>query len=872
MSAAVIDLNDVRPFYTRLDRYDLDLIVQRLRETAEHWVPRLFPNGRRSGDEWRLANIRGDAPRKMGSCVITLRGPHAGDWIDFDGNQGGGPISAIEEMTGLNGRALIVEAAEIAGVAPGAPERRMLQVPPPAKRDPALEIERLIGGALPLRGSVGEAYLRTRGLSDPGSPDLLFHPDLPDFDSRRGWPGLIALTRFADGTRAPGIHRTFLLDDGSAKAPAGKKMLGTVKDAAVRLFAMPIDGHLGVAEGIETALAAHALFGMPVWAALSADGLARFLWPEGTTRITIYADAGDAGRQAAAALSDRLNQANIANEIVLPIHGDDFNDDLIRGARPEDYGGGTTAPAASMAPEPFAETAAAPVPPTVPSGNGIEALMAAAEALTNPPDLSALGQLLGRAALARLDPLPERQILARIKTATGISMSILEKQMGELRRRVNVGGDPHARIARPPWFNRLRQDLAGTPERNEANVIIALSSDVVFAGVLAFDDFAQEIVVRQPLPWDAPTQTFPRPWEDADDVRTAEWLQLRGVNVAPLVVGRAVGAVAREHRIHPVRDWLDHLRWDGTPRIQTWTSTYLGAEPTPFHHTIGALWMISAVARIFRPGVKADHMLILEGPQGARKSTALKVLAGENWFTDELPELGSKDAALHMQGIWIVEIAELDAIGRAEVSRIKAFLTRTTDRFRPPYGRYTVEVPRQCVFAGTVNPDTYLRDETGNRRFWPLRCGTIDIAALARDRDQLWAEAVHRFREGAIWWIDDAALLAEAHEQQDRRYQSDAWDDLIEHWLTHEIRTVSDGFPDYGNSRTESVPRPEPLKDVSVGEILEEAIGLEPARWTRGDQMRVSAYLKANGWERYRRRDDSGREAPREWRYRRGSG
>ena len=101
--------------------------------------------------------------------------------------------------------------------------------------------------------------------------------------------------------------------------------------------------------------------------------------------------------------------------------------------------------------------------------------------------------------------------------------------------------------------------------------------------------------------------------------------------------------------------------------------------------------------------------------------------------------------------------------------------------------------------------------------------------------------------------------------------ESDAWDDLIEHWLTHEIRTVSDGFPDYGNSRTESVPRQEPLRDVSVGEILEEAIGLEPARWTRGDQMRVSAYLKANGWERYRRRDEGGREAPREWRYRRGS-
>ena len=856
MSAAVIDLNDVRPLHSQQDRYDLDLIVQRLRDAADDWVPRLFPRGRRLGDEWRLANIRGDAPRKMGSCVITLRGPRAGDWIDFDGNHGGGPISAIEEATGLDGRALIAEAAEIAGVAPGAAERLASPTPPAAKRDPTHEIARLIAGALPLAGSPGDAYLRARGLGDPECPDLLCHPDLPDFDTRRGWPGLIALPRVVTGERAAGIHRTFLLDDGSAKGPAGKKMLGSVADAAVRLFAMPADGHLGIAEGIETALAAHALFGTPVWAALSADGLARFRWPEGTTRVAIYADAGDAGRQAAATLSDRLNRADIPNEIVLPLHGDDFNDDLMRGACAADYHAGRDVAATG----PAAQVEAHPV-----GDKDIAALVTAAEALTNPPDITALGQLLGRVALARLDPLPARQILAHIKVATGIPMAILEKQLTELGRRVNASGDPNARIAKPAWFNHLRQDMAGTPERNEANVIIALTSDVAFAGVLAFDDFAQAIVVRQPLPWDGATGPFPRPWEDADEVRTAEWLQLRGVNVAPMVVGRAIGAVARDHRIHPVRDWLDHLRWDGTPRIETWTSTYLGAEPTAFHHTVGALWLISAVARIFRPGVKADHMLILEGPQGARKSTAIKVLAGEEWFTDELPELGSKDAAIHMQGIWIVEIAELDAIGRAEVSRIKAFLTRTTDRFRPPYGRYTVEVPRQCVFAGTVNPDTYLRDETGNRRFWPLRCGTIDIAALARDRDQLWAEAVHRFREGAIWWIDDAALLAEARSAQEARYQGDAWDARIDRWLTHDTRSVNRGHAGYEDWQDEEFERAEPIRDVSVGEILEGALGIEPAKWTKIDQMRVGAWLKSRHWERYRRRTGEARE----WRYRR---
>jgi len=845
----MIDLNDVG---TSSPRHDLAAVRDRLAITAADWLPRLFPEAQLAHDRraLRCADLSGRAPRKDGSCTMHLDGPYAGWAFDYATGERAGPIDLISQATGLCDGALFDEAARIAGMDHPPPRSA-----PRPKPDHSAEIARLVAGAVPLAGTLGEAYLRARVLLNPASPDLMFHPDLPDFETKRGWPGLIALARFANGDRAPGVHRTFLLDDGSAKAPVGKKMLGSVADAAVRLFAMAEDGHLGVAEGIETALAAHTLFSTPVWAALSADGLARFRWPEGTTRITIYADAGDAGRQAAATLSDRLNRADILNEIVLPLHGDDFNDDLMREAHAEDYRAGRDLPASS-------EPAGAEVLPA--DDDDIAGLVIAAEALTNPPNISSLGQLLGRIALARLDPLPARQILARIKTSAGIPMSILEKQLSELGRRVNATGDPNARIAKPAWFNRLRQDMAGTPERNEANVIIALTSDAAFAGVLAFDDFAQSIVVRQPLPWESATGPFPRPWEDADEVRTAEWLQLRGVNVAPMVVGRAIGAVARDHRIHPVRDWLDNLRWDGTPRIETWTSTYLGADPTAFHHTVGALWLISAVARIFRPGAKADHMLILEGPQGARKSTALKVLAGEEWFTDELPELGSKDAAIHMQGIWIVEIAELDAIGRAEVSRIKAFLTRTTDRFRPPYGRYTVEVPRQCVFAGTVNPDTYLRDETGNRRFWPLRCGTIDIASLARDRDHIWAEAVHRFREGAIWWIDDAVILAEAAAAQEARYQADAWDARIDRWLTHDTRSVNRGHAGYEDWQDEEFERAEPIRDVSVGEILEGALGIEPAKWTKGDQMRVGAWLKSRHWERYRSRIG----AAREWRCR----
>ena len=182
---------------------------------------------------------------------------------------------------------------------------------------------------------------------------------------------------------------------------------------------------------------------------------------------------------------------------------------------------------------------------------------------------------------------------------------------------------------------------------------------------------------------------------------------------------------------------------------------------------------------------------------------------------------------------------ELDA------SDLGVMRATATDRFRPPYGRYSIDVPRQCVFAGTANPDTYLRDETGNRRFWPIRCNAINIDTLRLERDQLWAEAVHRFRAGAIWWMEDSNLLQEAKAVQSARYQADAWDARIDRWLTHDVRRVNRGFAGIDDWKNEEIERAEPITDVSVGEILEGALGIEPAKWTKIDQMRVGAWLKS---------------------------
>lgn len=337
MSATVIDLNDVLPSRPQPDRYDLDLVVQRLREAAEDWVPRLFPRGRKAGDEWRLANIRGDAPRKMGSCVITLRGPHAGDWIDFDGNQGGGPISAIEEATRLDGRALIVEAAEIAGVAPGAPERRAPPVPPPARRDPALEIAHILTAAVPIPDTPVARYLTGRGLTVPMTADLLFHPDLTHWETKTGYPAMLGQVRDRDGA-VIGLHRSYLAIDDAAvtKAPLdkAKKMLGRVAGGAVRLAGLGDGDRLALSEGIETGLAVMtACPDLPVWATLSTSGLEQVDLPPAARRVLILADndASGAGLRAAEAAARRLRAQGRDVAVVLPPEeGEDFNDLLLR--------------------------------------------------------------------------------------------------------------------------------------------------------------------------------------------------------------------------------------------------------------------------------------------------------------------------------------------------------------------------------------------------------------------------------------------------------------------------------------------------------------------------------------------------------------
>lgn len=387
------------------------------------------------------------------------------------------------------------------------------------------------------------------------------------------------------------------------------------------------------------------------------------------------------------------------------------------------------------------------------------------------------------------------------------------------------------------WRELLLVDRSLNPRPVIANVLTVLRQAPEWAGVLWYNEFSQDTVARKPFP-SQESLSCETIWTDRHDALFLEWLNHHGICCTIETVGRAVQTIAEERKFHPVREYLHSIQWDGEPRIDTWLQHYCGVKHTPYVSAVGSRWLISAVARVFEPGCKADCALILEGDQGAGKSTTLSILGGR-WFTDEIADLGSREAAIQTNGAWIVEISELDSMKRVDVGKVKAFISLRTHRYRPPYGKRAQEFPRQCVFGGTVNHGTYLQDETGNRRFWPVTCGRIDMDALAADRDQLWAEAVIRFRDKHPWWLDTPALIAEAEIEQRARYESDPWEEIVAKWI--------DG-----------------RRDVSISDVLSSCITKPTGQWSQLDKVRMSRVLTSLGWTRHNLRTDAGN---REWRY-----
>ena len=303
------------------------------------------------------------------------------------------------------------------------------------------------------------------------------------------------------------------------------------------------------------------------------------------------------------------------------------------------------------------------------------------------------------------------------------------------------------------------------------------------------------------------------------------------------LVADAALSVAKYRQFHPVRDALNALRHDGTPRLDSWLARHAGAEDSPFVRAVGRKFLLQMVARIMQPGCKADHTLVLSGPQGQNKSTACRILAGADYFSDTLPSIAGDrtDAIRHLQGKWLIELAELAPSRKSEAEDLKAFLSGAVDRVRLPYARFDESFPRQCVFVGTTNEDQFLRDTTGGRRFWPVTVGQIiDLEALARERDQLFAEAVAAYRAGEPWWLDRDFEAEHARPAQEAAFVADGWSDVVANWLD----MPRDPFDDTS-----------PLRDqVTVSDVLSMALGIGTAQQTMATQKRAGDVLRGLGW------------------------
>ncbi len=481
---------------------------------------------------------------------------------------------------------------------------------------------------------------------------------------------------------------------------------------------------------------------------------------------------------------------------------------------------------------------------------------AAIDALTKDSDPDAIGVVLEQVARARLGPLWNGPMLSRIKDLTGQKLPALTTALRAAVKRLEPPRPAQTTaVARTDhWRDLLHRtaDEKNEPKPIMANVFIALTNDKGWDGVIGRNEFTGMIELLATPPWSDPNFKEARPWTDPDTRMMTLWVQNAGIHAPEHIVFQGIAAAAERNLFHPVKEYLDELVWDEEPRIDDLFIYYYGAATDPpaeadgeaameewklryrYLRAVGARSLIGAVARIEEPGCKNDCSPTLVGKQDLLKSTSIEALFAP-WYTDEISEFGTKDAAMQTVGKWGIEISELVA-ARRDVDKTKAFMSRKVDHFRPPYGRAPIDQPRQCVFWGTTNRDAFLFDETGNRRSWSVRCSLIKIEELRRDRDQLWAEAVARYRAGERYWLHEKELVAVAAEIQAEFMEQDPWHDTVVSYIADKT-------------------------EVGVDDLLG-VVGVFLQDRDQGDMNRVAKILRRVGW--VRKRQSTG---DRLWRY-----
>lgn len=399
--------------------------------------------------------------------------------------------------------------------------------------------------------------------------------------------------------------------------------------------------------------------------------------------------------------------------------------------------------------------------------------------------------------------------------------------------------EPNAQAAPDDeWKRDLARDgngrlLAGVP-----NAFLMLTNRPEWRGVLAFDEFAQRPIKRMPPPF---ARGVAGDWDSMDDSFTSFWLATRAgmPKMSSAQAAEAAEMAARDAPFDPVRSFLEELAWDQRERVDHWLVDYFGAPDNVYTRLAGRMWLVGMVKRAFEPGCKFDYMPILEGPQGRGKSTALAILAGEQHFGNTDFVMGDKDSMAVMQGKWLYEIAELDSFNKADTTRVKSFVTRQLDEFRPAYGRRILKIPRRVVLVGTTNQYEYFKDSTGNRRFWPIKViEQINLDGLREQRAQLLAEAVALYRAGARCYPTREEQEEHFTPEQDAREIADAWEEGIHRYLErpHEI---------------EGVPQ-----RVSGFDVLNKGLGIDAGKITKEMTTRVGILMRRLGWNKRERRGE----------------
>ncbi|MDF2608901.1 MAG: virulence-associated protein [Lachnospiraceae bacterium] len=343
------------------------------------------------------------------------------------------------------------------------------------------------------------------------------------------------------------------------------------------------------------------------------------------------------------------------------------------------------------------------------------------------------------------------------------------------------------------WLGKLKcSSQTGLPNKTIDNVLIILENDPKLKERFYHDEFGNRAIVASPMPWEnGSTKNFKqRAWSDEDDAGLRHYIEKVYTITGKERIYDAVAVYATARKRHKLKEYLESLKWDNVPRVDRLLIDYFGTEDNEYSRMVIRKTLTAAIARVINPGVKFDSMLILSGAQGVGKSTFFSIL-GREWYSDSLATFEGKDASELIQGYWIVEAGELTGFNKSEMNAVKQFLSKRTDIYRVPYGRRTAEFPRSCIIVGTTNDKEFLKDRTGNRRFWPVDLGVQQsvknvFKQLPEEVDQIWAEAFMRYRIGEKLYLE-GTVAEEAMRQQEEHKESNPKEGIIKAFVTRKV-------------------------------------------------------------------------------------